>query len=38
MIFDTKRKAEAQAPAQHTINTYYIMYEKKTSEIKCCRH
>lgn len=38
MIFDTKRKAEAQAPAHQTTNTYYIMFEKKTSDVTCCRH
>ena len=30
MIFDTKIKAEAQASAHLTTNTYYIMFEKKT--------
>ena len=30
MIFDTKRKAEAQASAHLTTNTYYFMFEKKT--------
>lgn len=29
MIFDTKRKAEAQAPAHQTTNTYYIMKDTK---------
>lgn len=40
MIFGTKRKAEAQAPAHLTTNTYYIMnlYEKKTSQVTRCRH
>ena len=38
MIFDTKRKAEAQASAYLTTNTYYIMFENKTSEVTCCRH
>lgn len=38
MIFDTKRKAEAQASAHQTTNTYYIMYEKKTSDVTRCRH
>lgn len=38
MIFDTKRKAEEKASAHLTTNTYYIMFEKKTSDITCCRH
>ena len=40
MIFDTKRKAEAQASAHLTTNTYYIMncYEKKTFDVTRCRH
>lgn len=29
MIFDTKRKAEAKAPAHQTTNTYYIMKDTK---------
>lgn len=29
MIFDTKRKAEAQASAHLTTNTYYIMKDTK---------
>ena len=29
MIFDTKRKAEAKAPAHLTTNTYYIMKDTK---------
>lgn len=29
MIFDTKRKAEAQAPAHLITNTYYIMKDTK---------
>lgn len=29
MIFDTKRKAEAQASAHQTTNTYYIMKDTK---------
>lgn len=29
MIFDTKIKAEAQAPAHLTTNTYYIMKDTK---------
>ena len=29
IIFDTKRKAEAKAPAHLTTNTYYIMKDTK---------
>ena len=29
MIFDTKRKAEAKAPAHLTTNTHYIMMIRK---------
>ena len=38
IIFDTKRKAEAQASAHQTTNTYYIMFENKTSEVTLCLH
>ena len=40
MIFDTKRKAEAQASAHLTTNNYYIMKDtkKKTLEVTCCHH
>ena len=40
MIFDTKRKAEAQASAHQTTNTYYIMKDtkRKTSGVTCFRH
>lgn len=39
MIFDTKRKAEAQAPAYLTTKTYYIMKDTKMKRLStCCRH
>ena len=34
MIFDTKRKAEAKAPAHLTTNTYYIMKDTKRKRPK----
>lgn len=39
MIFDTKIKAEAQASAHQTTNTYYIMKDTKRKRLStCCRH
>lgn len=34
MIFDTKRKAEAQASAHQTTNTYYIMKDTKRKRLR----
>lgn len=34
MIFDTKRKAEAKAPAHLTTNTYYIMKDTKRKRLR----
>ena len=34
MIFDTKRKAEAQASAHLTTNTYYIMKDTKRKRFR----
>ena len=39
MIFDTKRKAEAKAPAHQTTNTYYIMKDTKRKRLSTrCLH
>ena len=39
MIFDIKRKAEAQASAHQTTNTYYIMKDTKRKRLSIrCRH
>ncbi len=34
MIFDTKIKAEAQAPAHQTTNTYYIMKDTNRKRLR----
>lgn len=34
MIFDTKRKAEAKAPAHQTTNNYYIMKDTKRKRLR----